>query len=769
VEKFIRQELEGSGFFGARFRESANRALLLPRAGFGNRTPFWLTRERAKELKDAVAQYSDFPMMLEAWRESLQDEMEIEVLKMLLDEVIEEKISCTQIETNAPSPFTSEVIWKRINELMYENDASDTGATNLSTDLIEEVAFSSDLRPHISSELASLLQQKLQRTFPGYAPRDADDLVEWVKERIAIPKCEWDELLKGMERDHDARRNELLKSIESRIVALEGRDNPVNMLICSVEDLHRIEQSLGRDPRSPILSPATDGLRATNSAIEALSKLKTKAASPHTDHTLESFLTDWLRFYGPLTPDWISHTLGVEKVSVQRALENLEDNRQVVMDELLLHSREKQACDARNLTYLLRYARSKAQPVFTPLPVENLPLFWAAWQGLLLLKTLQDALEHLFGYPAAASMWEQEILPARVVGYRTAALDSLLIDSDLEWFGVGKSSLTFALGADRELFVEGVALTDEDQKLLEQVFPNVSGRFTFADLLTHAKGVDSAELTRAIWHLAWRGIVSSSSFAGVRRGIVNGFRADSPSSQRTSKRRSARFGRSKWQRERPFAGDWYRLASIALPDDRLDLEELNKDRARVLLDRYGVLFRQLLERELPTLSWKGLFRTLRILELSGEIKGGYFFEGINGLQFISTKALETLWQGSPTDYIYWMNATDPASPCGLGLKGYALPNRVRTTHLVFEGTELVLVSQRTGKEIRIFKEPDEPDLPKYFGFISSMLTREAQPRRTVKIEQINGVPAAQSPYRAVLERLFDVVPDYSTLLVTKHY
>ncbi|HEY6008632.1 MAG TPA: ATP-dependent helicase, partial [Geobacteraceae bacterium] len=209
---------------------------------------------------------------------------------------------------------------------------------------------------------------------------------------------------------------------------------------------------------------------------------------------------------------------------------------------------------------------------------------------------------------------------------------------------------------------------------------------------------------------------------------------------------------SRWQAGEQGGGAWYSLPTEGTGDDPLEREETNKERVRVLLERYGIVFRELLARELPPLQWQRLFRTLRIMELSGELLSGSFFHGIPGLQFISHEAFRMLTQGLPQEQIYWLNAVDPASLCGAGLEGLKdeLPPRIPGTHLVYHGTRLVVVSRRFGKELRINVPPDDPRLPDYLAFFRVLVSREFNPRKQISVERINGSPASGSVYRQAL-------------------
>jgi ATP-dependent Lhr-like helicase len=211
----------------------------------------------------------------------------------------------------------------------------------------------------------------------------------------------------------------------------------------------------------------------------------------------------------------------------------------------------------------------------------------------------------------------------------------------------------------------------------------------------------------------------------------------------------------------PQAGNWFKINYPELDDDLLSRQDRQKDRIRLLLNRYGVLFRELLVRELPMFGWASLLRTLRLMDLSGEIHAGCFFQGISGLQFIAPECLSLLQQETDRRTIYWLNAIDPASVCGLGLQAFKqnLPRRIASNHLVYRGAELMVISQRKGRKIHFHIAPDDPDLSASLGFLHHLLNRSFQPRRHLTVETINAQPATESPYLPIFMDAFDVVRD----------
>lgn len=768
VETLLREKLESTGFFGARFRENAGRSLLLPRSGFRHRVPLWLNRQRAKKLLESVSGYEDFPILLETWRTCLQDEFDLEGLRTVLDELAREEIAVSETRTAVPSPFAANLIWKQTNRLMYEDDVPEGGGSALRGDLLKELVFSSSLRPEIPIDLRDRFQRKLHRTYAGYAPRTATEVLDWVRERIILVESEWRELLTAVECELEgASTDELLAELENKLVRLVDPAGPER--IVALESLPRLRTALAPEFEQVEMVPIAV---VAEPSFGALPGAADRQDGETDDDPLTELLAEWLRSYGPVSRAHVIEAFGVAPGRIDEALSGLVEDERLVIDRFGGDESALELCDTENLERLLRLMRSEARPVFQALPLDALPLHLAAQHRLGAtgagLSDLQQAFESLFCVSLPAGLWESDILPARLDPYYPSWLDSLLQESDLVWAGAGKERLTFVFSSDLEL------LDSADRaRAASRVLPDRPGRFDLVEL-TESSGLDAAALTEGLWSEAWEGLLTNTGFAAVRAGVLSRFRsADSPAARPQPRAgRSTRRSFERWRSARPYAGDWERLGSgDSEPLDALDLEELNKDRARVLLDRYGVLFRELLLRELPGFQWSSVFRSLRLMELSGEVLAGQFFEGVPGLQFASPAAYRRLRTGLPEDAIYWLNAVDPASPCGLALEGLrgALPRRVPSNHLVFHGSRLVLVSQRNGSDLDIRVPPDHPHLSDYVGFMKTLLTRQFNPLKLIELETINGVPAPQSPYTHTIAGLFTSTRDHRTIKLRREY
>ena len=425
--------------------------------------------------------YPDFPLLLETWRTCLQDEFDLENLKKLLEEIRDGRIKISETFTSAASPFADGLVWKQTSTYMYADDSPLSGKTSgLSQELLKEVVFSHRLRPRLPGDLVRSLEAKLQRTAPGYAPRSAQDLLDWIKERILIPASEWQELMRAIDQDRDVPAGDMVASIQEKIfsIRLPAASIP---LVCALENLERIVRGFNIRPEEveirevPSNGPVSG---KTGLLIEAVFKNSFSGQEGQEENTPADILLQWLSFYGPVGRSSLKEILGLEESYLDELISSLAESHEVLFDRLTEKAEEMEICDRENLEILLRMARKSRQPVFKALGLDHLPLFLAAYQGLTKpgdsAEDLQRVLDQLFGFPSDVEAWEKHILPARLSPYYGTWLDHLSRTSDLLWFGCGKRKISFSFPADLELFLnqygyEGLDTTSAEPPLTDEL------------------------------------------------------------------------------------------------------------------------------------------------------------------------------------------------------------------------------------------------------------------------------------------------------------
>lgn len=747
IEGLLRKNLESSGFFGARFRINAARALLLPRATFNRRYPLWLNRLRSKKLMDAIARYPDFPILLETWRECFQDAFDLENLKTVLGDAAAGRIEFVEVTNDAPSPFCAGLIWRQTNKYMYADDTPERGRpSNLSREILEEVLHSSALRPRVPARLAAELESRLHRVKAGYAPASPRELLDWLNERLLIPRDEWDRLIASCRRDSSDFPAEIPEAVSAQIMSV-ALPRAAVAHVTSIDTVPLLGRLFGIDvPPEMGRGPGEEG------GIDRA-----------------DFLVQWLSYYGPRPRSFIEDSLGIGGIGLDEILEHLAGERRVIVDTILEGAVTDEICCVDNLERLLRMVRLDRQPAFKALPPGHLQLFLASHQGVAqrgeTMDDLQNRIEKLFGFAAPARLWEESFLPARMKDYRTDWLDTLLHSSPLIWIGAGKGKITFLLEHEAPVFVEPRRREIEEALSL---FPDRRGRYGLFDLAGHA-GTATEDAARRLWELAWKSAVVNDSMDTLRKGILNDFEPFLPDdgSPRAMGRLHAL---SRWTSTRPLQGSWRILDAAPDELDRIDRQEMGKERARALFDRYGIIFRELLANETGAMGWKALFPVLRLMELSGEIMSGYFFEGIPGAQFISSEAFRLLREGLDEERMFWMNAKDPASLCGIGLESLKglMPHRTAFNHIVCLGTRIIMELCKSGRDLRIHIPPDHPRLEEAFTVYRDIMTRGFNPVNPVYIDTINSAPASGSDYGSAL-RSMGFQAHYKSLALWKTY
>ncbi|HUP50825.1 MAG TPA: DEAD/DEAH box helicase, partial [Thermoanaerobaculia bacterium] len=305
---------------------------------------------------------------------------------------------------------------------------------------------------------------------------------------------------------------------------------------------------------------------------------------------------------GPITAKELAASLDITEQDVDTALLKLESEG-AVLRGAFTHIGATEWCDRRLLARIHRYTLNRLRAEIEPVTAAVFQRFLFAWQyvapgsKLAGVDGLRAALAQLDGFEAPPAAWERHILPARVEGYQPSLLDTLTLTGEFGWrrltAGVAIFNRENAGGGDPPIPPK---LSEKAAAILEI-------------LRTRGASFFKTEDHDALRELAGAGLATSDGFAGARLLIS---------------KRSARA---------ELTGRW----SLAQTSP-----QVTEDQARVLLRRYGIVFRRLLTREPNAPPWRELARVYRQLEARGDIRGGRFVTGMSGEQFALPEAVERL-------------------------------------------------------------------------------------------------------------------------------
>jgi ATP-dependent Lhr-like helicase len=233
-----------------------------------------------------------------------------------------------------------------------------------------------------------------------------------------------------------------------------------------------------------------------------------------------------------------------------------------------------------------------------------------------------------------------------------------------------------------------------------------AGAMFFAELV-HATKLLPSRVAQALGELAAQGWATADSFEGLRALLIRSDKRDSFAD--TERKR-----RHKTVTSVEFAGRWTLLRKFPpLAPEGEDAAQTNEATievfAWVLLRRYGVVFRRLLERESLNASWYELGRVYRRLEARGEIRGGHFVNGVSGEQFALPEAiglLRSLRKAGAAGELITINAADPLNLYGILTSGARIPAITANRILLRDGLPLAAL---VGGEIKQLHEGGHPD------------------------------------------------------------
>jgi ATP-dependent Lhr-like helicase len=407
--------------------------------------------------------------------------------------------------------------------------------------------------------------------------------------------------------------------------------------------------------------------------------------------------------------------------------------------------------------------------------------FLTHWQGLLSprrsshshLDALLDAIESLQGAPIPASLLETSILPARIAGFESAGLDTLIAAGEVTWAGIdpigerdGRIALFLAdklpLLAQRRPLTE--PLTEREEKLLAVL--ESTGASFFDPLHQAIGGGYPGESIDALWSLVWRGLITNDSLHALRAYTL---RPDSSRPQRRSQ--TGMVFRSRRTTPPNAQGRW---SLLPLPsgegvDGTPSSTEASHALAMQLLNRYGILTREAVAAENIPGGFSAVYGVLKALEETGRIRRGYFVAGLGATQFALPSAVDLLRQlrtGPPAEKPEFIQlaATDVANPYGSVLRWPDLPvmdedsesaprilTRAVYAEVILCNGQLVAWVRRNNPNLLVFLPLNEPERSQVASGLAHFLSARGQERmrlsshQGVLITTVNGQPVAAHP------------------------
>jgi ATP-dependent Lhr-like helicase len=457
-------------------------------------------------------------------------------------------------------------------------------------------------------------------------------------------------------------------------------------------------------------------------AIAAPEAYAEKNWSP--DEALTEIVRGRLEGSGPVTQEALAAALGLAPPRIAGALAALEVEGFAMRGRFTPGAVTDEWCERRLLARIHHYTVKRLRAEIEPVAARDFLRFLLAWQRLAPDARMEgpDALEgvvtQLEGFEAPAAAWESEILPARVAGYERAWLDDLCLAGRMTWrrlrprsnkqngdghaAPVRTTPITLLVRRHAGLWValsgstDGAAPSPRARQVVDFIKQN--GASFFDEIMT-GSGLLRSQLEEALAELVALGLVSSDSFAGLRALLV-------PSSERRPiasgrrRRRTVSFGMED-------AGRWALGPAGARPQPAaVNANEAAVEHvARTLLNRYGVVFWRLLEREAPWLPpWRDLLRVYRRLEGRGDIRGGRFVAGFSGEQFALPEAIGALRETrrrKDTAALISISGADPLNLVGILTPGPRLPALTGNRLLYRDGMPIAML---TSGDVRFLEE-----------------------------------------------------------------
>ena len=661
IEELVVNEVGQSALFGARFRENAARALLIPRRRPDQRTPLWQQRLKAQGLLQVARRYGSFPIILETYRECLQDVFDLPALKKLLQGLRTRELDLVDVETQSASPYAAALLFDYIATYMYEDDTPPAErraqALSLDRDLLRELLGQEELRDLLDADAVEEVERQLRG-----APRNADHLHDQLRLRGDLREGEYDE---GFAQT-------LLRERRALLVRFAGEQR-----LIAAEDAGRYRDAVGVMPPGGLPEVFLEG-------------------GPD---SLEQLVLRYARGRGPFTTADANTQFGRDVLPL---LQKFEREEKLVRGELRPGGTEREWCDPDVLRRLRRASLAALRKEVEPAEQAALGRFLPHWHGIDRRATLREALVPLQGLSLPVALWESEVLPRRVPGFNPGQLDQLCASGELVWVGAGLDRVAVYFRDDAPALGRPPAAPHPEGDAHDAVRATLRRSAEFWYDLVAATGLEPEVALPALWDLVWAGEVTNDAWTPLRAGR----RYQVPRPQRG---RPRRFSRQRAAGITATQGRW------SLTDRLFPGHPDSRALAELMLERQGIVTRDGVRGEGIPGGYGAVYGQLRALETLGLCRRGYFVEGLGGAQFAIPGAVERLRELRPREddepETLVLPAADPAQPYGAALpwpkRADGRAARVAGAHVVLLGGQPALFVERGGRSLVPLRDPEE--------------------------------------------------------------
>jgi ATP-dependent Lhr-like helicase len=713
VTEVLQQAALLSPLLETRWRWDANRSLALLRYWNGKKIPLQVQRTRSADLLasvfpdvaacqenvDGPIQVPDHPLIREVMKDIFYEAMDLDGLKDVLRKIRSGEMKCLAVDTPVPSVFSHEIL--NSNPYAYLDDAP------LEERRARAVEMRRTLPESVLQEVGGLdpaaIAEVRSEAWPDV--RDADELADVLHTLIALPEdCSapdggsvagaWQQYFERLQASHRATR---------ATVPTEPPGSNVAPALLPVQS----EVQPGTQPRAAVPHQSRDAwfwvsaekAKAFKAIYPAASFDKqlpeVEGEAPDRDDALKAVLTGWLTHLGPTTASALAALLLLPIAEIEKTLLRIESTGLILRGKFeKLDSNEQQWSERRLLARIHRLTLGSLRKQIEPVTAAVLMRWLMRWQHVAPGSQVREErgtleiLRQLQGFEIPASAWEKQVFARRINNYDPAFLDQLCLTGAVGWGRLSPhpAMLEDSSGSGRRVVPTSVApitffVRDESEWMAlpgvrhahqeaEQQAKGLSptaravleflrsrGASFFTDIV-RGSGKLKAEVETGLWELVAAGLVTADGFDNLRALI--------------DPKRRAGHGSGKTSRPRHSAGRWSLLYPMEDEDQNRALETV----CRVLLQRYGVVFRELLVRESMLPRWRDLLITFRRLEDRGEIRGGRFVSGFIGEQFalpIAVESLRAMKNLAPSGETITISAADPLNLAGIVVPGERVP------------------------------------------------------------------------------------------------